>query len=458
MDEVLWDELEGRWRDAWLEEDDDSEGSEEDSEDSEGSDGSDSDSEDGNSGFCCSASSGGEGLWKKREGKAVERERKLEAKVFRVLPHHRPVQQHHEQHHEQQHQQQQQQHLPDRRRRFSRRDPVSHLDGSKAVLSDFVPLWAGLADGDARKQTRALRSLAQSGLVVTKTSRKAASCSGGTSQAAATTTAAAAAVVVGPCSDEEDKEEEVVEGNEEGGLVLGLATTTEFHWANSAEGQQWEWPNAWPPLVEMLVEGLERCVLADRIAWPPPPRPLRSHAGSQTKFPAPLSNQTAGTAAAATSPFSAETSTCEASTRTQGRAARRRGACMMKSGPEFALLLAQGWVTAAHNAFVRSGGYMYEKYDATSVCGSGGSGGEYVPQVGFGWSNGAALRFLEKYGAHLSASTTTTCLQALPQAQTKKVAVAMVGAAVAEKLAMAEAATAAEEAEAATAEAAAARC
>ncbi len=37
--------------------------------------------------------------------------------------------------------------------------------------------------------------------------------------------------------------------------------------------------------------------------------------------------------------------------------------------------------------------YMYEKYDAFRV-GHGGGGGEYVPQKGFGWSNGVALMLL----------------------------------------------------------------
>lgn len=38
-------------------------------------------------------------------------------------------------------------------------------------------------------------------------------------------------------------------------------------------------------------------------------------------------------------------------------------------------------------------GYMYEKYNADQV-GVGGGGGEYVPQVGFGWTNGVALVLL----------------------------------------------------------------
>ena len=44
---------------------------------------------------------------------------------------------------------------------------------------------------------------------------------------------------------------------------------------------------------------------------------------------------------------------------------------------------------------------MYEKYDAFEP-GVGGGGGEYVPQVGFGWTNGVALDLLRKYGAEFT--------------------------------------------------------
>lgn len=40
-------------------------------------------------------------------------------------------------------------------------------------------------------------------------------------------------------------------------------------------------------------------------------------------------------------------------------------------------------------------GYMYEKYNALEK-GVGGGGGEYEPQLGFGWSNGAVLMLLNK--------------------------------------------------------------
>jgi hypothetical protein len=40
---------------------------------------------------------------------------------------------------------------------------------------------------------------------------------------------------------------------------------------------------------------------------------------------------------------------------------------------------------------------MHEKYDARTIGGAVGGGGEYAPQRGFGWTNGVALVFLEKY-------------------------------------------------------------
>jgi len=42
-------------------------------------------------------------------------------------------------------------------------------------------------------------------------------------------------------------------------------------------------------------------------------------------------------------------------------------------------------------------GSMHEKYDITSQGGGIGGGGEYAPQVGFGWSNGVAVDLLANY-------------------------------------------------------------
>jgi neutral trehalase len=57
--------------------------------------------------------------------------------------------------------------------------------------------------------------------------------------------------------------------------------------------------------------------------------------------------------------------------------------------------IARGWLRSGLAAFSRSG-YSHEKYDARGV-GVGGGGGEYAPQVGFGWTNGVALDFALRF-------------------------------------------------------------
>jgi alpha,alpha-trehalase len=46
----------------------------------------------------------------------------------------------------------------------------------------------------------------------------------------------------------------------------------------------------------------------------------------------------------------------------------------------------------------QASGHLHEKYDAS---GKIGKGGEYEPQVGFGWTNGVCLHFLDIYGPDL---------------------------------------------------------
>ena len=41
-------------------------------------------------------------------------------------------------------------------------------------------------------------------------------------------------------------------------------------------------------------------------------------------------------------------------------------------------------------------GFLYEKY-LNSKLGERGEGGEYAPQIGFGWTNGLALHYLSLY-------------------------------------------------------------
>lgn len=73
---------------------------------------------------------------------------------------------------------------------------------------------------------------------------------------------------------------------------------------------------------------------------------------------------------------------------------------LVKSGLEEARSLAEDiaikWIRTNYVAYKNSGS-MHEKYNVEK-CGEFGGGGEYVPQTGFGWSNGVVLAFLEEFG------------------------------------------------------------
>ena len=142
---------------------------------------------------------------------------------------------------------------------------ASRLEAESAA--SYVPLWAGVAD--ASQSAAAVGALARSSLV------------------------------------------------QRGGVATTLV----------ASGQQWDWPNAWPPLQQMLIEGLSEC-----------------------------------------------------------------GA---PGGADLAADLASRWLASNHLGWQKSG-VMHEKYDATRP-GERGGGGEYEPQLGFGWTNGVALWLLERY-------------------------------------------------------------
>ncbi|KAL4019157.1 hypothetical protein IC575_022801 [Cucumis melo] len=58
--------------------------------------------------------------------------------------------------------------------------------------------------------------------------------------------------------------------------------------------------------------------------------------------------------------------------------------------------IAARWLRTNYVAYKHTG-FMHEKYDVQK-CGDFGGGGEYVPQTGFGWSNGVVLAFLEEFG------------------------------------------------------------
>lgn len=92
-------------------------------------------------------------------------------------------------------------------------------------------------------------------------------------------------------------------------------------------GEQWDYPNAWPPLQGVVVQGLDRSGDPD--------------------------------------------------------------------AKEAAAKLARSWVYAVMKGY-KEKQVIYEKYNAESS-GQYGSGGEYVVQTGFGWTNGVTLEFIKQY-------------------------------------------------------------
>ncbi|XP_031389187.1 probable trehalase isoform X2 [Punica granatum] len=73
---------------------------------------------------------------------------------------------------------------------------------------------------------------------------------------------------------------------------------------------------------------------------------------------------------------------------------------LVKSGSTDARQMAEDiaarWIRTNYAAYKQTG-KMHEKYNVVN-CGEFGGGGEYVPQTGFGWSNGVVLAFLEEFG------------------------------------------------------------
>jgi len=68
--------------------------------------------------------------------------------------------------------------------------------------------------------------------------------------------------------------------------------------------------------------------------------------------------------------------------------------------------LAQKWVWTNWNGW-NATQFMYEKYDCR-LTGVSGGGGEYAPQIGFGWTNGVALQLLNLYPDRLTSSSSST--------------------------------------------------
>eukprot|EP00186_Timspurckia_oligopyrenoides_P001904 CAMPEP_0182447158 /NCGR_PEP_ID=MMETSP1172-20130603/12218_1 /TAXON_ID=708627 /ORGANISM="Timspurckia oligopyrenoides, Strain CCMP3278" /LENGTH=182 /DNA_ID=CAMNT_0024643491 /DNA_START=189 /DNA_END=734 /DNA_ORIENTATION=+ len=136
------------------------------------------------------------------------------------------------------------------------------------------------------------------------------------------------------CWDHE-RVEMAVESLVQSGLVLeGGVSATVLH-----SGEQWDYPNAWPPIQEILVEGLQ------------------------------LSAE-----------FLKSTESTESSTKAKSLAEQIAVSCLKSY-----------W-----NGYQKYG-VMFERYDSRTSDGSRGDGGEYSTQTGFGWTNGTALKFLSKY-------------------------------------------------------------
>ncbi|KAF9602498.1 hypothetical protein IFM89_028512 [Coptis chinensis] len=73
---------------------------------------------------------------------------------------------------------------------------------------------------------------------------------------------------------------------------------------------------------------------------------------------------------------------------------------LARSGSKEARAMAEDiavkWLKTNYAAYTKTG-TMHEKYDV-EACGAVGGGGEYIPQTGFGWTNGVVLAFLEEFG------------------------------------------------------------
>ncbi len=65
---------------------------------------------------------------------------------------------------------------------------------------------------------------------------------------------------------------------------------------------------------------------------------------------------------------------------------------LIKNDRQLALKIARKFFKSVHEGWLKTG-LIYEKYDA-SLPGLRGTGGEYLVQSGFGWTNGCALYFL----------------------------------------------------------------
>ncbi|CAM9594056.1 unnamed protein product [Phaeothamnion confervicola] len=158
----------------------------------------------------------------------------------------------------------------------------------------------------------------------------------------------------------------------EGGVATTLARGT---------GQQWDHPNAWPPLQWILAEGFGMAAIADADALDGG-RGTGGGGGCGGCGGSSDSSGSSGRIGGGDSNSSGGGGSCNAEESCPAAGAVARD-------------IVRRW-TAANLAGWRRTGVMFEKYDAAAP-GARGGGGEYVPQEGFGWSNGVALDFMIRH-------------------------------------------------------------
>jgi alpha,alpha-trehalase len=144
---------------------------------------------------------------------------------------------------------------------------------------------------------------------------------------------------------------------------------------------QWDWPNGWPPVSYVAMEGMLR--LDDYL------NKEEYFKNGTIKYKGPKLNTTRGT-----------------------------------SFSELARVLAERYIASAYCGWVNTGGsipgvlkkvnnsitdsgHMFEKFDVNTIGLSGGQG-EYVTQTGFGWTNGIAFWIFNKWANFTAPDCTQT--------------------------------------------------
>jgi alpha,alpha-trehalase len=72
---------------------------------------------------------------------------------------------------------------------------------------------------------------------------------------------------------------------------------------------------------------------------------------------------------------------------------------LLNHDKQLALMFARKFFRSVYRGWEKSG-QIFEKYSAVKV-GERGSGGEYLAQSGFGWTNGAIIRIINDFGDDL---------------------------------------------------------